>query len=148
MRDLRRRVARGLQDLGVGVGAHIGLHLANVPHYIACFFGVLKAGARAVNFSPLYAEREIQHQIEDSEIEVMITLDWQSLYPKLAQSIAGGRLKAVIVCSLEDFLPAGAAARFNIPTVAIPQSSIGAVRLVRFRDLIAHDGAYRPRQRA
>src|SRR4051812_1571990 len=58
MQDLSRRVAAGLARLGVGEGAHVGLHLANVPHYPAAFFGVLKAGARVVNYSPLYAERE------------------------------------------------------------------------------------------
>src|SRR5258708_34476634 len=54
MLDLSRQVARGLQDLGVGVGAHIGLHLANGPHYIACFFAVLKPGGPAAHLYPPY----------------------------------------------------------------------------------------------
>ena len=33
-----------------------------------------------VNFNPLYAERELAHQIEDSESEIMVTLDVASLY--------------------------------------------------------------------
>src|SRR5689334_12268024 len=69
MLDLSRRLAAGLRRLGIGEGAHVGLHLANVPHYIAGFFGALKAGCRVVNYSPLYAEREIARQIEDSETD-------------------------------------------------------------------------------
>src|SRR5216684_3627639 len=58
-RELERlaaRAAKGLQALGVGPGVHVGLHLPNTPHYVVCFFAVLMAGGRVVNFSPL-AER-------------------------------------------------------------------------------------------
>ena len=33
------RVARGLQDLGVGPGVHVGLYLPNSPHCLIAFFG-------------------------------------------------------------------------------------------------------------
>ncbi|MBI1774285.1 MAG: long-chain fatty acid--CoA ligase [Proteobacteria bacterium] len=143
MLDLSGRAARGLQELGVTSGTHVGLHLANVPHYVALFFGVLKAGGRVVNYSPLYAEREILRQIEDSETDILITLDWQSLYPKVAALAGMSRLKAIVVCSLSDFLAEDAASGFKIPQAEIGASGAGSVQLIRFRDLIANDGAYR-----
>ena len=45
MADTVRRVARGLQDKGIGKGDHIGLFLPNVPQYIAAYYGALAAGA-------------------------------------------------------------------------------------------------------
>src|SRR6516164_10241741 len=52
---LADRAARGLQQLGVKPGIHVGLYLPNTPHYIIAFFGVLKAGGTVVNYSPLDA---------------------------------------------------------------------------------------------
>src|SRR3546814_16003899 len=51
------RVARGLQQLGLGKGSRVGLFLPNVPHYVAAYFGALAAGAHVVNFSPVDRER-------------------------------------------------------------------------------------------
>ena len=50
MADAVQRVAKGLQDKGIGKGHHIGLFLPNVPHYIAAYYGALAAGATVVNF--------------------------------------------------------------------------------------------------
>ena len=44
LNDLANRAAAGLQKLGVGPGIHVGLYLANTPHYLISLFGVLKAG--------------------------------------------------------------------------------------------------------
>ena len=105
MAGLVDRAARGLQELGVGRGVHVGLYLPNVPHYIISFFGILKAGGTVVNFSPLYAERELIYQIEDSETELMVTLDLAALYPNMAKAMAASRLKKLIVGSLNQVLP-------------------------------------------
>ena len=82
------RAAAGLQALGVGEGTKVGLFLPNCPYFVICFFAVLKAGGTVVSFNPLYAEREIAHQIEDSETDLMVTLDLALLLPKLAPMLA------------------------------------------------------------
>ena len=53
------KAAAGFQKLGVKPGINVGLYLPNTPHYIIAFFGVLKAGGRVVNYSPLDAAREL-----------------------------------------------------------------------------------------
>ena len=63
---LTDRAARGLQQLGVKPGVHVGLFLPNTPHYVISFFGVLKAGGTVVNYSPLDAAKVLEHKIEDS----------------------------------------------------------------------------------
>ena len=67
LHKLAARAAKGLQALGVGPGVHVGLHLPNTPHYVICFFAVLMAGGRVVNFSPLAAPRELKYQLIDAE---------------------------------------------------------------------------------
>jgi long-chain acyl-CoA synthetase len=75
LQDLVNRAAFGFQQLGVKPGIHVGLYLPNTPHYIISFFGVLKAGGTVVNYSPLDAERVLEHKVEDSETDIIVTLD-------------------------------------------------------------------------
>ena len=81
--QLSDRAAAGLQKLGVGLGVHVGLYLPNTPHYIVCFFGVLKAGGVVVNYSPLDAEKVLAHKVEDSETDIIVTLDLQAMLPQM-----------------------------------------------------------------
>jgi long-chain acyl-CoA synthetase len=136
---LTRRAAKGLQALGVGPGVHVGLHLPNTPHFVVCFFGVLMAGGRVVDFSPLAAPRELKYQITDSEVEVMVTLGLPMLYPQIAALKGTAKFDRLVVCNLEDFLPAQAVRAFFGPAA---ERVAGAGREIDFADLIANDGAY------
>ena len=82
------RAAKGFQALGVRKGMRVGLFLPNCPYYVIAFFAVLKAGGTVVNFNPLYAEREISRQIEDSNTTIMVTLNIRGMYPKVAARLA------------------------------------------------------------
>jgi len=86
--DLANRAANGLQKLGVKPGVHVGLYLPNTPHYLVGLFGVLKAGGTVVNYSPLDAAKELEHKIEDSRTDFLITLDMASLYPQMAAMLS------------------------------------------------------------
>lgn len=102
---LAARVAKGLQKLGVCKGERVGLCLPNSPYFVACYFGALKAGATVVAFNPLYTEDEIRALIVDSGTVVMITLDLQALYPKVAAALHTTGLRIAVVCSLSDAMP-------------------------------------------
>ncbi len=95
----------GLPEAGVKPGVNVGLYLPNTPHYIIAFFGVLKAGGRVVNYSPLDAARELEFKIGDSETDILVTLDVAALYPKMAAMRGKTRLKKLIVGSIADYLP-------------------------------------------
>lgn len=98
------RFAKGLQDLGVTKGTRIGLLLPNVPYYIFAYFGALKIGATLVNFNPLYAEKELQYQLSDSECEYIVTLDAKLIMEKLPCLFDNKHLKKIIVCQMQDLL--------------------------------------------
>src|SRR5579885_3499782 len=141
---LSRRVAKGLRALGVGPGISVGLHLPNTPHFLLAFFGILLAGGRVVNFSPLYALRELLHQLVDSETEVIFTLDLPTLYPQIAALKGECRLRAVVVGSLTDFLPEPAVRAMVGPPA---ERKPGPGREIDFKSLIDNDGVVAPPRR-
>jgi long-chain acyl-CoA synthetase len=140
--DLVARAARGLQSLGVKKGDRVGLFLPNTPYYVIMFFAVLKAGGVVVNFNPLYAEREIAHQISDSGASIMVTVDVESVYSKLANRFSDSCLRKIIVGHMTDILPVGSSLLYRLfrsrDTAEIPHDD----KHISFSKLIANDGNY------
>ncbi len=83
VKALSDRAAKGLMSIGLKPGMRLGLFLPNCPYYVIFYYAALKCGAAVVNFNPLYVEREIKNQIEDSQTDIMVTLDLHSLFDKL-----------------------------------------------------------------
>ncbi len=103
--DQVNRMAKGLQGLGVGKGTHIGIFMPNCPQFAVAYFAILKAGGTVVNYSPLYAEHELIAQVEDSETDIMITLDLAALYPTIQAVTEKSRLKHLVVDQFANALP-------------------------------------------
>ncbi len=140
--NLVARAAKGLQTLGVGPGLHVGLFLANTPHYIISFFAILKAGGVVVNYSPLDAERVLEHKVGDSQTDLMITQDLALLYPQMDRLLGKTRLKTLVIGNLGEMSgqPAGVTAHLQ----AAKQLSEVTFdkRHVSFASLIDNDGHY------
>jgi long-chain acyl-CoA synthetase len=102
--SLVNRLAQGLQELGAQEGARVGLLLPNTPYYVICFHAILKTGATVVNINPLYAERGIARQIEDSGCKLVITLDAPVIFNKIAPRIEDSTLEKIIVCPMSGVL--------------------------------------------
>ena len=143
--DLVDRAAKGLAGLGVKSGTKVGLFLPNCPYSVIFYFAVLKAGGTVVNFNPLYAERELAAQIEDSETDIMVTLDLATLHDKIAALLGGTRLRQVIVCPMQAALPFPRnllfALAMNRRLTRLPADG----RHSSFRRLVDNDGALEPR---
>ncbi|MEA1938153.1 MAG: long-chain fatty acid--CoA ligase [Pseudomonadota bacterium] len=103
--DLVARAARGFRRLGVTRGVNVGLFLPNSPYSVIAYFAVLKAGGTVVNFNPLYADREIKKQIEDSGAKLMVTIDVPQLTDKLLPIARETGVDHVVVCSMASALP-------------------------------------------
>src|SRR5919197_3771961 len=139
------RAAAGLQKLGVKKGTKVGLFLPNSPTFIVYYFAILKAGGTVVNFNPLYAHDELAFQVQDSETELMVTLDLKVLFDKLEPLIQAGILRRAIVCSFVGLLPAVKSVLFKLfrsGELAHLQRSTVAANIVLEADLLANDGAY------
>ncbi len=112
--DLVERAARGLQDIGVGRGTKVGLCLPNTPYYVIFYYAVLRAGGTVVNFNPLYVERELSHQIADSGTTIMVVLDLEAVYRKVANVAAQTGLTRLVVCPMAAILPRAKAVLFRL----------------------------------
>ena len=141
---LADRAARGLQQIGVGPGVHVGLYLPNTPHYPVAFFGALKAGATVVNYSPLDAERVLAHKIEDSRTDVLITLDLASLYPLMARQLGHSRLRRLVVGEFAEYAAQPAAVHAHLQTAGQLAAVATDDTHSSFAQLLANDGAYEP----
>ncbi len=107
--DLSSRFASALVSLGVKRGDRVAIFLPNTPQFVFAFFGILKAGAIVVNNNPLYKERELEHQINDSGAEVILAskdvVKRNDLYESLERCRERTCLRHVITTSVTDYLP-------------------------------------------
>ena len=107
--DLSSRFASALLSLGVKHGDRVAIFMPNTPQFVFAFFGILKAGAIVVNDNPLYKERELEHQINDSGAEVIVALSdvvkGKDLYESLELCRERTGLRHVITTSVTDYLP-------------------------------------------
>ncbi len=105
LESLVEHAAKGLQELGVKKGTRVGLLLPNTPYYVIFYYATLLAGGVVVNLNPLYAARELEHLIADSEMEIAVTLDLKVTYEKIGKMVGKTKLQRLIVCRLCDALP-------------------------------------------
>ncbi len=103
--DVIEKLSTGLQAMGVKKGVHVGLFLPNTPYTVWFYYAVLRAGGTVVNYNPLYTEKELHHQIEDSETDIMITADLKLLCDKVVNLLESTRLKTLVVCPFTEILP-------------------------------------------
>ncbi|PCJ01593.1 MAG: dicarboxylate--CoA ligase PimA [Alphaproteobacteria bacterium] len=134
--DLSCHMAKGLQDKGVEKGQRVGLFLPNCPYFIVSYFAILMTGATVVNLNPLYAEDELAHLIEDSEIDLVVTLNIGMLYDKMEKMLHATRLKNIIICSFTDVLPFPKNILFPIFKRREMACIRSEKRVIRFNDLI------------
>ena len=104
LKDAVDRFATALSRLGVQKDTRVALWLPNLPQMVISFFATLKLGAQVVNTNPLYVEREIEHQFNDANVTVVVTLDYL-WWNKLRAIKAKTQVQQVIVTSIPDFLP-------------------------------------------
>lgn len=105
-RDLLAEVyqlANGLKKLGIKKGERVSIMLPNSPQAVIAYYAVLFLGGIVVQTNPMYTEREIEYQINDSESETIICLDL--LYPRIKKVRERTPLKRVIVTSMKEYLP-------------------------------------------
>jgi long-chain acyl-CoA synthetase len=101
------RFAAALAAQGVKKGDKVAIFLPNIPQFIIVYYGALKLGAVETAISPLYKEREVEHQLADSEAETIVILD--VLYPILEKVLEKTKVKTIVVTNLKDYMPGATA---------------------------------------
>ena len=69
-----QKFATYLQSLGLTAGSRIAVMLPNIIQYPIATFAIIRAGYVLVNVNPMYTQRELYHQLQDSGAEALIIL--------------------------------------------------------------------------
>ena len=78
------RLAASLAAAGIKPGDPVALQLPNIPQFLICYFGILKAGGIVVPLNVLLKAPEVAFHLGDSGARVLITWD-----PILAEAVKG-----------------------------------------------------------
>ncbi len=139
------RFAAALHELGVSRGDRVALILPNLPLYPIAHFAVIQLGGILVPTNPLYVERELEHQLNNSGAETVVVLD--QLYPTLAAAQPRTSVRRVIVAGVQDFLPRVLSVLYRIKNRG-KAPKIGPGRGIHFYTDLIRRNAPRPEKAA
>ncbi len=89
LEDNSSALAASLAGMGVEQRDHIALWMKNSLEYILSFYGILKTGGVVVPVSTHYGEREVLHQLRETEVKGLITSE--NLYAQVENCISAVR---------------------------------------------------------
>jgi long-chain acyl-CoA synthetase len=105
VKDTADRVAAFLAGKGIQKGDRVAIFLPNLPQFPEILFGILKAGAVAVNCNPVYTAPELNHQLKDSGSKMVFCMDHPVFYPNTIKAIEGTKVETIILCNIKSYLP-------------------------------------------
>jgi len=103
LKEMVDRFASALSAFGVTRGDRVALLLPNTIPCVAAYYAVLKIGAIAVMNNPLYSDRELDLQFNDSGAKLLVTLDL--LGNRMIDLRPKTRIKQIVITSIGDYLP-------------------------------------------
>lgn len=103
LEGLINQFSRALQDLDVKPGDKVAVCLPNIPQVIIANMAIFRIGAVTVQNNPLYTERELTYQLNDSESKHIITLTL--LIPRMQKIKPQTHLQKIIGCHINTYLP-------------------------------------------
>ncbi|WP_025821081.1 AMP-binding protein [Shewanella marina] len=90
------------QHTELKVGDRIAIQLPNLVQYVIAAYGALRAGLVLVNTNPLYTERELVHQYQDSGAKALVVLS--DLLPVIAKVVPQTQIEYVISTHVFDLI--------------------------------------------
>jgi long-chain acyl-CoA synthetase len=97
------RFANALTKLGVRKGDKVAIVLPNMPQMVIATYAIFRLGAVAVMNNPLYTERELAYQLNDSDSIMAICMDL--LVPRILAVKEKTQIETIISCHIRDYLP-------------------------------------------
>jgi long-chain acyl-CoA synthetase len=92
-----------LRNSGVRKGQAVALLLPNCIPFVVSYYAVLRIGGIVVMNNPLYTDRELEYQLNDSEACALITLDLFGNRGIQLRRRTG--IRSIVIASLGDYLP-------------------------------------------
>jgi long-chain acyl-CoA synthetase len=100
--EMANRFANALISLGVKPGDKVAMLLPNMPQIVAATYGAWKAGAVVVMNNPLYTDKELEYQFNNSESSFLVTLDL--LGPRMIALRPKTKIKKIVIAHIRDHL--------------------------------------------
>lgn len=98
-----RFFAACLQSRGMKKGDAVAVMMPNLLQYPIALFGILRAGLVVVNVNPMYTNRELKHQLNDSGAKAIVIVE--NFAHTLAEVIQETPVETVITTQIGDLLP-------------------------------------------
>jgi long-chain acyl-CoA synthetase len=103
LNDMVNRFSACLSGFGIRKGDSVAILLPNVIPCVVGYYATLKIGAIAVMNNPLYSDRELLHQFNDSGSKLLITLDL--LGNRMIDLRPQTGIQHIVYTSIGDYLP-------------------------------------------
>ncbi len=103
LKEMTDRFARALHDFGIRKGDRVAVLLPNLIPCVISYYATLKIGGIVVLNNPLYSDRELEHQFNDSQAKILITLDL--LGNRMIDLRPKTHIEKIIYTSIGDYLP-------------------------------------------
>ncbi len=101
--EMVSRFAAALQALGVKPGDRVAMLLPNIVQMVVATYGAFRAGAIVVMNNPLYTDRELEHQLNDSGSTYLVALDL--LVPRMINLRKKTKISKIVSCHIRDYFP-------------------------------------------
>ncbi len=102
LNDMANQFANALIDMGVKPGDKVAMLMPNMPQIVIASYGAWRAGAVVVMNNPLYTDTELEHQLNNSESTVLVTMDL--LGPRMIALKPKTKIKKIVVAHIRDHL--------------------------------------------
>lgn len=100
--EMVNRMAHALLDFGVKPGDKVAMLMPNMPQMVIATYACWRIGAVVVMNNPLYSDRELEHNFNDSQAVILITLDL--LAPRMLALKTRTSIKKIIIAHIRDHL--------------------------------------------
>lgn len=131
LKDHVDRFASCLIKLGIKKNDKAAVLLPNCIPLVIAYYAILKVGGVAVMNNPVYADRELQYQYNDSESKLLVCLD--SLLPRMINIQPNTKIKNIIWASVNDY----SVSETTVDVCNIPESE----SLLHFKQCIENNEA-------
>ena len=134
LNNMVNQFARALKEMGIKPGDKVGVSLPNIPQVIISNLATFRVGAVSVQNNPLYTERELAYQLDDSDARIIITLSL--LVPRMQKIKPQTKLEKIIGCHIHSFLPFPKKQLFPFVKKDMVKKIVPAADVMSFDDLL------------
>jgi long-chain acyl-CoA synthetase len=101
--EMVNSIANALTDFGIKTGDKVAMLMPNMPQMVIATYACWRIGAAVVMNNPMYSDRELEHNFNNSQTAVLITVDL--LAPRMLALKPKTSIKKIIIARIGDHLP-------------------------------------------